>query len=133
LQNSLHATTELVIYYRCLIVVSIERMIPFGKVDGRCAVGDVPAAECLEQMLVLACWQSASQLLQKYVEVSESFRRCLGLQNVFLLARCILEVLAAVTHNAVSKSEAELVSNKLFAPSECDCASRQKVALDTLK
>lgn len=108
-------------------------MIPFGKVDGRCAVGDVPAAECLEQMLVLACWQSASQLLQKYVEVSESFRRCLGLQNVFLLARCILEVLAAVTHNAVSKSEAELVSNKLFAPSVCDCASRRKVALDTLK
>ena len=56
---------------------------------------------------------------------------------MFVLARCILEVLAAVTHNAVSnvssKSEAELVSNKLFAPSVCDCASRRKVALDTLK
>ncbi len=53
-------------------------MIPLGKMDCRCAVVDVPAAECLEQMLVFACWQSASQLLQNYV-VSQSFKGCLGL------------------------------------------------------
>ena len=54
-------------------------MIPLRKIDCRCAVGDVPAAECLEQMLVFACWLSARQLLHIYVEVGQSYKGCLGL------------------------------------------------------
>ena len=60
-------------------MVRIERIIPLGKVDSRCTVGDVLAAECLEQMLVVPFWLSASQLLQIYVGVSQTIKGCLGL------------------------------------------------------
>ena len=85
-------------------------MFLLGKVDCRCAVGDVLAAECLEQTLVVACWLSASQLLQLYVGIDQAIK---GLPWIVICVRAAsfrpLRITPSIVSSFSLKSETELV------------------------